>query len=86
MNDKQRLEHVLGLSKLLEDRPDDEAITAALIAKAALTPFADRGEIDTGMGLGDACLDFWMDGKAVRVVVKRVPALDIIQTEEARDV
>lgn len=79
MNDKQRLEQVLGLCKLLEDRPDDEAITAALIAKATLTPFADNGEIDTGMGFGEACLDFWMDGKAVRVVVKRVPALDVTQ-------
>ena len=76
MDDSERMRAMLGLVSNLEQPPEDQVTAVALIARTALMPFADREAIDTGMGFGEACLDFWMDGKAVRVVVSRVPALD----------
>lgn len=77
MRDSDRMKTMLDLVVgALENPPEDQVKAVALIARTALTPFADNGTIDTGMGFGEACLDFWMDGKAVRVVVSRVPAMD----------
>lgn len=76
MKDSERMKIVLGQLGNLEAPPDDQVTAIALIARTALTPFADNDVIDSGFGGGEACLDFWMDGKAVRVVISRVPDLD----------
>ena len=73
MADNDNMQTMLEWSNLLGDgKPTDEVTAAMLIARTALTPYADKEQIDCGMGFGEACLDFWMNGKAVRVVVSEV--------------
>lgn len=73
----ERMRAVLAHLPHMDNPPEDQATAVAMIARQALLPFSDDMEVDTGFGFGEACLDFWMDGKAVRVIVKRVPTLDM---------
>lgn len=59
MADNDNMQTMLEWSNLLGDgKPTDEVTAAMLIARTALTPYADKEQIDCGMGFGEACLDF----------------------------
>ena len=79
MNNKERMVH--DLLDMLENKPTDEVLTVAYAMAAVLKGYADDGTVDTGYGFGESCLDFWLDDKAVRVIVKPVPALDRESTQ-----
>lgn len=67
---------VHDLMQILENPPEDECLMAAYVAMKALEGVADDGAVDSGYGFGESCLDFWIDDKAIRVVVSRVPEID----------
>ncbi len=71
-----RLRKALNLISDLQEPPTDGVQAIAIYLKAQLAAFSDTMEVDSGFGFGEACLDFWMDGKAIRVVVTNVPELD----------
>lgn len=76
MSETPRMKALLDMMGQLENPPTDEVLTVALALRQFLSPYSDSGSVDSGHGFGESCLDFWMDGKAVRVIIKPVPDLD----------
>lgn len=72
-NVAQMLHDLIGV---LESPPSGEVMTTAYVIANVLKPYSDDSAVDTGFGFGESHLDFWMDDKAIRVIVKSVPALD----------
>lgn len=72
----ERMKAMLDLLGELQDPPTEQVLTVAMAVQRFLEPYSDSGSVDSGHGFGESCLDFWMDGKAVRVIVKSVPELD----------
>ena len=73
---RKMTEAVMQIMPSLEFPPSDEVATVALFAKASLLPLSDEITVDTCFGGGECVLDFWLDRKAIRVIVKSVPELD----------
>ena len=73
------IETALDLRGALIEPPSDEVTALTMIARTALSPYADKDQIDVGFGFSEGCLDFHMNGKAVRVVISEV-ASEIIQS------
>jgi hypothetical protein len=75
--DKPTPEQIVhGLIGSLENPPSDEVLTISYLLCDFLKAHADGRVVDTGFGFAESCLDFWVDGKGLRVVVSRTPAFD----------
>ena len=72
-NTNKMIHDLLGM---LKNPPSDGVMTTAYSVYQHLQSYADDGAVDSGFGFGESHLDFWLDDKAIRVVVKAVPALD----------
>lgn len=55
-------------AKYLHGAPANEVQAVSILVRDLLEAHAD-GAVDAGYGFGEACLDFEMDGKPLRVVV-----------------
>lgn len=75
---RERLRALLGSLGNLQDPPPSGVITVAMAVMGFLAPYSDSGSVDSGFGFGESHLDFWMDGKAIRLIIKSVPELDQI--------
>ena len=60
----------------MKNPPTDEVMVVTYAIVNMLRAYSDGGVVDTGYGFGENCLDFWLDDKAIRVIIKTVPALD----------
>ena len=74
MNKRKRMVH--DLLKNLESPPPDETLTVAYALRELLRGYADDSVVDSGHGFGESGLDFWLDDKAIRVIIKAVPEMD----------
>ena len=73
-SNQARIVHDLLAS--MQNPPSDENLTIAYAIANFLRPYSDNSVVDTGFGFSESCLDFWLDGKALRVIVKSVHELD----------
>lgn len=73
MSGGDRLREALRSVAGLVEPPAEDVVAVAVYLRAQLAAFSDNMEVDSGFGFGEACLDFQMDGKAIRVVVSEVP-------------
>lgn len=66
----------------LVEPPSPQCLTIAYALSDFLKAYADDGGVSSGHGFGESCLDFRMDGKDIRVIVKSVPDLDQENNDE----
>jgi hypothetical protein len=76
MGDVERSNALHDLTGMVQNPPSSEVITVAYAIEKFIQSYADECVVDSGFGFGESCLDFWLDGKGIRVVVSATPLFD----------